>query len=275
MNEVKCVGDWSEQDVVQCIANFHESNFLRFGGASFCHKIIKTLQRSELLVENAGHACLPPDYYSEELNIMFDVMRVNDSEKRRGYNPVFQEMSAVSKEVKRKMSDFGLNEKCVVVTDLKVDNGLDYDDIHQFKYYKKHVVRVLNEHIRKLSIWKSEHPSITRKGFVVLDEAGLYFRGYAPQPFVVSDSGFVSQWFFLIERPITVHFPWNDEEFLRPLLNADLDFVIWYRPYVAFSQGNRNLFDGKCADLAVIDVRYKNSLSLQSYDIADNWFSWQ
>ena len=76
------------------------------------------------------------------------------------------------------------------------------------------------------------------------------------------------QKFFVIPRKCT-------EEFLRPLLNADLDFVIWYRPYVAFSQGNQNLFDGKCADLAVIDVRYKNSLSLQSYDIADNWFSWQ
>lgn len=273
MDELKFVGDWSEQDVVHYLATCSEPDFLKLGGISFCHKIIKTLQQCNLLIENAGHDCLPPDYYSENLNIMFDVMRVNDSEKKKGYNPLFQEMSSLIKDASYEIKERGLNNIGTIFTELNSDSSLNYDDIHQFKYYKKHVVRVLTEHIKKLSIWKSEHPNIKRKGFVVLDETGLYFQGCA-KPAILKD-GHVNKWYFFVKKPLVVHFPWKDEEFIQLLLNADLDFVVWYKPYVTMSDGNLNFFNGKCQDLVVIDVRNKTSLSLQKYDVSDDWFSWQ
>lgn len=272
-NDLQFAGNLSESKIVQRIAACHESEFLKLGGGSFCHKVVKALQRVDLLVENAGHDCLPPDFYSDKLNIMFDVMRVNDSEKKKGYNPMFQEMSKLMAEAESKIKALGLDNVHTVFADLEADNSLNYDEIHQFKYYKRQVVRVLKEHIKKLHIWQSEHPAIQRKGFVIYDEAGMYFQGYAKPVDVMAD-GIVNTWAFALKQPV-VHFPWMDEEFMRPLLDADLDFVVWYRPYVAYSDGNLMAFNGSYPYLAVIDVRGKISLPLQQYEVSDDWFSWQ
>lgn len=273
-NDLRFAGNLSESEIVQCIAACHESEFLKLGGGSFCHKIIRALQQVDLLVENAGHDCLPPDFYSDDMNIMFDVMRVNDSEKRKGYNPVFQEMSKLTAAVKLEVDKRNLTGIHTVFARLQSDNGIDYNKIHQFKYYKRQVVRVLNEHIKKLHIWQSEHPNIRRKGFLVFDEAGLFLQGYA-MPADVQSNGFVNTYAFAIKNPVVVHYPWNDEAFMQPLLGSGLDFVVWYKPYVIMSYGNLKVFNGSYPYLAVIDVRNKMSLSLQKYDALDDWFSWQ
>ena len=273
-NDLRFSGNLSESEIVQCIAVCHESEFLKLGGGSFCHKIIRALQQVDLLVENAGHDCLPPDFYSDDMNIMFDVMRVNDSEKRKGYNPMFREMSELTAAAKSKLLALGLDDVCTVFADLEADNSLNYDEIHQFKYYKRQVVRVLTEHIKKLPIWQSKHPAIQRKGFVIYDEAGMYFQGYT-KPVDVTADGIVNTWAFALKRPVVVHFPWLDEEFMKPLLDADLDFVVWYRPYVVRSDGNLKVFNGSYPHLAVIDIRSKGFLSLQQYKVSDDWFSWQ
>lgn len=272
-NDLQFAGNLSESKIVQRIAACHESEFLKLGGGSFCHKVVKALQRVDLLVENAGHDCLPPDFYSDKLNIMFDVMRVNDSEKKKGYNPMFQEMSKLMAEAESKIKALGLDNVHTVFADLEADNSLNYDEIHQFKYYKRQVVRVLKEHIKKLHIWQSEHPAIQRKGFVIYDEAGMYFQGYAKPVDVMAD-GIVNTWAFALKQPV-VHFPWMDEEFMRPLLDADLDFVVWYRPYVLISDCNLKFFNGMLPYLAVIDIRSKSSLFLQKYSILDDWSSCQ
>ena len=36
------------------------------------------------MVQNNGHDMLPPDFFSDSINIMFDVTRVNDSEIKKG-----------------------------------------------------------------------------------------------------------------------------------------------------------------------------------------------
>lgn len=263
-NDLRFVGNFTEQEIVENIAACHDSEFLKLGGGSFCHKIIKALHRIDLLVENAGHDCLPPDFYSDKLDIMFDVMRVNDSEKKKGYNPVFQEMSKFTAEAESKNRALGLDNVHVVFADLEADDNFHYDETHQFRYYKRQVVRVLKEHIKKLHIWQSEHPAITCKGFVICDEAGIYFQGCSN----LVDAIFAG-------KKQVVHFPWMDEEFMKPLLDADLDFVVWHRPYVAYSDGNLMAFNGSYPYLAVIDVRGKISLPLQQYEVSDDWFSWQ
>ena len=274
MSVLKYVGDWSEQDVVRRLALHSESDFLKVGGNSFCHKIIKALQQVDLLVENSGHDCLPPDYYSDNLNIMFDVMRVNDSEKKKSYNPVFQEVAKLKKEAKQKIDELGLTDVHYVYFDLDSDNGRDYDEIHQFGYYKKQTIRVLNEHIKKLHIWQSEHPNIDRKGFVVLDETGAYFRN-STKPFVASNDCSHIQWGCFFDASAVIHCPYRDVSFMQPLLDSDLDFVVWYKPYIPILHGNSKFFYANYINLAVVDVRNFQNLSLQRYDVSDNWFSWQ
>lgn len=280
MEKLNFAGNWSEKDIMEAISGFREPDFSKFGGTSFCHNIIKALRQTNLLTENAGHDRKPPDYYSDELNIMFDVMRVNDSEQEikckkriKRFNPAFQESAEVKKNAQVQLKNLGINDVTTIAADLKSDNGLDYDQIHQFGYYRRHVLRILNEHIEKIPVWCTEHPTIKRKGFIVLDEAGMYFQGHAEPAVMVSD-GHVEEWKFFVKNPVVVHCPWKDSEFMQPLLDADLDFVIWYRPYVTMSEGNLKLFQGQYPDLAIVDLRKKSSLSVQAYDMTTEWFSW-
>lgn len=271
---IRIGGHWTEQEIVQKIAMYAEPSFLKIGGGSFCHKVITALHRATLLVNNSAHNCLPPDFFSDDLDIMFDVMRVNDSEKKKGKNPVFQEMHKSKTKVASLIKRVGLENVRNVCIDLRSDNGPNYDEIHQFKYYKRQVVRVLKEHISKIQIWQSEYPTIKRKGLVVHDEAGLFLQGHA-KPADVTPDGIVNEWAYFIKQPVVVHYPWMDIEFMQPLYDSKLDFVVWYRPFVYMSDGNRNLFDGKLPYLAVIDVRQNAPTSLQQYDVTNEWFSWQ
>lgn len=273
MHRMRYILNWSEKDILRSISSFNETTFLKLGGNSFCHKIIKTLQRSSLLTENAGHDCLPPDFFSDDLNIMFDVMRVNDSEKKKGYNPVFKETSEFMKKIQRERNTaFDLYGITNVGFDLESDNRIDYDEIHQFKYYKKQTIRVITEHIKKIPIWCAEHSSIKRKGFVILDETGTYLQGHAT-PRVIEENGNVNQWNLFLNMPIVVHLPWRDKEFMEPLFQANLEFVVWYKPYAVKSIGNTLIHQSEYSNLAIIDLRKNMSISLQQYDTLSNWVS--
>ena len=61
---------------------------LLYKSNSFCKKVSRYIKSINSFSDNSGHEALPPDYYSDELNCMLDVMRVNDTEIRKTYNPL-------------------------------------------------------------------------------------------------------------------------------------------------------------------------------------------
>ena len=75
-------------------------NILQYDGNSFNKKIFRCVQNLDKFTANNGHASLPPDFYSDEFSCMFDVMRVNDSEIKKSYNPVKIRERQVEKEIK-------------------------------------------------------------------------------------------------------------------------------------------------------------------------------
>lgn len=269
MQDIKIGGDWSEREIIQAVQGKLKSDASWIGGSSFCHKIIKRLCREDELIENTGHDCLPPDYYSDTLDIMFDVMRVNDSEGRKHDNPVFREMSMIKKETAKKIEELGLSDVSVVIPFLEADESVDYDKIHKFSYYRKHVSRVVSEHIRKIPIWCKEHPKIKYKGLMILDEAGIYFKGKV-LPEVKEDGSIY--WYYIAQKSPIVHYPWLDEFLMAPIFNSNLDFVIWFHPYTEESILNTKFLNPKYPALIVIDVRHKlNGMKL--YEESDEWTS--
>lgn len=78
-----------ELDVICLLqAELKHSEPLLYKSNSFCKKVSRYIKSINSFSDNSGHEALPPDYYSDELNCMFDVMRVNDTEIRKTYNPV-------------------------------------------------------------------------------------------------------------------------------------------------------------------------------------------
>lgn len=269
IQDIKIGGDWSEREIIQVVQEKLKSDAFRIGGSSFCYKIIKRLCREDELIENIGHDCSPPDYYSDALDIMFDVMRVNDSECRRHNNPVFREMSMIKKEAAKKINTLGLSDAYAVMPFLNTDESIGYDKVHKFSYYRKHVSRVVSEHIRKIPIWCKEHPKIKYKGLMILDEAGIYFKGKV-LPKVEEDGSIY--WYYIVQKPLIVHYPWLDEFLMAPIINSNLDFVIWFHPYTEESILNTKFLNREYPALIVIDVRHKlNGMKL--YEESDDWTS--
>ena len=149
-------------------------NVLQYDGNSFNKKIFRYVQNLHKFTENNGHDALPPDFYSDEFSCMFDVMRVNDSEIKKSYNPVKIRERNAEKDLK----ESGLLDK--INSNITVFIMSESDDVreHTMKNYKRNCNRVMSEHIKKLYIWKKEHPNIKHKGLLIFDETECYFEGY-------------------------------------------------------------------------------------------------
>ncbi len=201
-------GNAFERRIYRCIAHFHE------------------------LTDNSGHDALPPDFYSSEMNIMFDIFRVNDSEIKKTYNPTM----IAERNMQQRVEQSWIAKSCPQSLDKLVCIDKDYgsDEIHNITHYIKNIKRVTkehlgsNEHPNKIrEIWMDKHPDIALKGLVVYDETENYFQGQVrPHP----ASG---QWMLLWDstKPLTFYKPWMDKNILQPIYDSECDFLIWFMPY--------------------------------------------
>lgn len=269
INNPHPVGNWSEDQIVALLSLLLGLKSLNnlckmVGSESFCRRIMKLLQNADRFVNNAGHDCLPPDYYSDEMNIMFDVMRVNDSECRKGRNPVMLDLRSIK--VDCVPGRFG-PEYHIIDLLPDCDKGLNFDNIHRFEYYQRQSLRVISKHVQKLDVWKQEHPKISRKGFVVLDETGLYFKGRADPIDMSTDL-----WKFCFEHPICVYEPWLDKRLIEPLIASELDFLVWFNLLANMSRVNKTVLRGHYPAIVLVDLRHSID-NLIEYDVTSNWFS--
>lgn len=78
-----------EEDIIGYLTcELKKTTPLLYNGNSFNKKVLRWIKNIEVFKNNSGHDALPPDFYSNEFSCMFDVMRINDSEKKKNYNPV-------------------------------------------------------------------------------------------------------------------------------------------------------------------------------------------
>ena len=213
---------------------------------SFIKRIDKCLSCESNFIADNGKTSLPPDFYSPEFNLMFDVFRVCDSEVRKGYDPVRIRERELYNKIKREHADVLSPTAEVFVSCDIVKQGL-----YTYKYYVKQFQRVSSEHLKKLHLWTEKHPDIRYKGLFVFDETDVYFEG-ASVPSGKSEPG--HEWFRVIDRCRGFHKPWLDERMVRSVYESEIDFIVWLcigKPYgvadrlgIAYPHG------------AIIDARY-------------------
>lgn len=177
---------------------------------------------------NNSHSAEPPDYFSQSLKLMFDVMRINDSEtmittkrgKTRPYNPILKKEREQIRELKKYFPNVA--EENILVN---VEPDGDYDKTHNYQNYYRHAQKVFSAHIGRIPRCRELHPGF-KMGFLVMDETESYLQhkhiGDAVTPF---DTNKIYQ---VLSTP---HIPFLDERFMRCLIASDLDFLIWFMPY--------------------------------------------
>lgn len=247
----------NEIDAINCILKgLDQYNILQYDGNSFNKKIFKYVKNLDKFVENSGHDTLPPDFYSDEFSCMFDVMRINDSEIRKSYNPVKMRERQAEKDLR----ECGLLDAVNPNVTVFINSESDNDDEHTLKNYIKNCNRVMSEHIKKIAIWKSEHPNIKHKGLLIFDETECYFEGYVQHVYA-------DQYVFIwdAKHPLVLHKPWLDLSFVKNAYESDLDFIIWFCPYKSHgSLWQQTHYD--YPDLVILDTRFSRTNYIQ-YDI--------
>lgn len=198
------------------------------------------------MISDNGHAALPPDFYSPTYNMMFDVLRINDSEVKKTYNPV--------KMRERKIHDKIMAEYGDILSqdfELAVISETDKLNEHTYKQYVKNARRVIGEHIKKVPLWEQKHPNIKHKGLFVCDETEVYFHGLAmPSGSPVPDYA----WMRYVDMRHEFHKPWLDVNLIGQIYASSIDFVIWFCPHKPF--GVVRQLNCDFPEVTIIDTRF-------------------
>lgn len=219
---------------------------LHFNGNSFNKKVQRCLTDVDNLVSDNGHDALPPDYYSDTHNMMFDVLRVNDSEIKKRYNPVkIRERNAYN-EILEKFGDI-MQPNTQILT---ISESDDIDE-HIYKNYTKNAKRVIGEHIKKINKWKNKHPCIKHKGLFIFDETEVYFEGVSKP---TGSSNPDEAWFRAVNAREGFHKPWLDQKFMKQIYESELDFIVWFCPWKP--DGVVRQIRAEFPYVVIIDVRF-------------------
>lgn len=247
----------NEADIIKFIKyQLKFSNVLLYNDNSYSRDILEWLKNIDKFTLNNGHDALPPDFYSDEFSCMFDVMRINDSEIKKSYNPVKIRERKAEQEIKKS----GLLDVIRPDATINIHSEGDNDEEHTLRKYIKNCNRVMNEHIKKISIWKSQHPNIKNKGLLIFDETDCYFEGYVKHLY-----GNQYRFTWDASNLFVFHRPWMDASFVKNAYNSDLDFLIWSLPYKYGTVLQNIQYD--YPNLVILDTRYSRSDYIE-YDIS-------
>ena len=175
-----------------------------------------------LWTNSCGKSDPPPDFYCDELKLMMDVMRVDDhahkNKKGKLINPTNSRESTIQRELKESgiLENFPNVKKIIVnaITDLPTEED------HNYKFYKNNFIRTVEEHKRKLELYKQNHPG-HKVIFFVLDESSAYFEAENEEQKIVSG----------MQVKGTPHAWFLDKSFLQVFENSGIDYFIWYAPF--------------------------------------------
>jgi hypothetical protein len=228
-----------------------------YHGNAFERKIMCCLEDNLNLISNNGHDANPPDFLSPLHNMMFDVMRVNDTEVKKSYNP----MKMRERDIIKEIQDLGLfddsNHNINVFTSSESSDVLE----HNFANYKKNVQRVTRDHLMSKGhlnkiqeLWVSQNPNI--------DETDCYFDGDVSY---LADNKFGFR--YQKDKPVILHEPWNDKYFISWAYESDLDFVVWaccYKPFGTVLSDLKIYFP----HIVIMDVRFPRTEKYIDYSNA-------
>lgn len=226
--------------------NIQCNTVLHFNNNSFNKKVLKCILDETGLIADNGHNAPPPDFYSETHNMMFDVLRINDSEVRKSYNPVKIRERECHKEMVRKFS-------CIAMPNARTLVMPEMNNVNEYTYrnYVRNAQRVIGEHVKKIPLWIQKCSNIKYKGLFIFDETLVYFDGIS-MPNGNTDSD--KNWIFAMRPGSKLHEPWLDEKLIKQIYESDIDFVVWFCPYKTHGFAYEIRLSFPC--MVIIDTRF-------------------
>lgn len=183
--------------------------------------IVNATLNESIWVDASSKTNTPPDFYSDSSGLMMEVMRVNESERKKNYNPVMQREREIYHELKQSgLLDLLPNDKTIIIN-AKTD--LTTDEHHCYEFYQRHFSRILNNHIKQIPKYRKNHPG-KKLIFFVLDESEHYFETTTSKELILPNQG-------LEVNNVRPHCFFLDDAFVKTFITADIDYLIWFTPW--------------------------------------------
>lgn len=199
-------------------------------------------------IDNSKATNFPPDFYSNNLKMMMDVMRFNDFEiveNNKIKNPQLQHESKVFKELK----DQGVfNSFPNFENFININSGVS----SSYENYLNSFKRVIANHDKSFSLYKKNHPNFKLIYFLFDESEFIYYENYEE----------ILGGLNLMKEDCNIHLHYLDSNFLEVIKNSKADYVIWFAPYKKNAKWNDfvesiTIFDVKNMDLSKGKI-YKN-----------------
>lgn len=214
----------SELEIIKCFqeTEIKETLLLPVNDEDAEQAYLSIIQKWEKWTNSSGKSDPPPDFFSDELGLMMDIMRVDDHghvgrDGKSIVNPTLQRESEVMRELKQKgILDIFPNAQPHLI----VDRRLPTDEDHNYIFYRDNFNRTVGSHIKKIANYRSNHPGL-KTVFMVFDESSPYFESM--EPYKARKIGDVQR-----GKP---HLWFLDSAFMAIVKNSDIDYLVWFTPY--------------------------------------------
>lgn len=192
---------------------------------------------------------LPPDFYSDDLKLMMEVMRFDDQATDKGKTHATKVKESKMLGELRDLDVEGIfpNLKQVL---LLGDSGLPLEEDHNFTRYRENFSRVVLKHARKVTQYKKNHPGYKLIFFVLDESSGNYFEKYS------HDKIKIELGTTLLGKP---HCFWADKIMVETIKNCNADYLIWFKPF-SYSE----ISGSKSLDLPKVIIYELNKLSIET-----------
>lgn len=176
----------------------------------------------KLWKNSSGKSDPPPDFYCDKLKLMMDVMRVDDHAYKNKKGKIVNQTNAQESAMQKELRQSGILDRfpnvkniiCNAMTDLPTEQN------HNYKFYKNNFIRTIEEHKRKIDLYKQNHPGF-KTLFFILDESSAYFESEQNREAIIDETHIKGY----------PHFWLLDQAFTNVFMGSEIDYVIWFAPY--------------------------------------------
>lgn len=176
----------------------------------------------KLWKNSSGKSDPPPDFYCDKLKLMMDVMRVDDHAYKNKKGKIVNQTNAQESAMQKELRQSGILDRfpnvkniiCNAMTDLPTEQD------HNYKFYKNNFIRTIEEHKRKIDLYKQNHPGF-KTLFFILDESSAYFESEQNREAIIDETHIKGY----------PHFWLLDQAFTNVFMGSEIDYVIWFAPY--------------------------------------------
>lgn len=215
-----------ESFIIDFLSQYDEEDILFIPDGHKTRRLLKNITKSDLWHDNSGNTLNPPDFISDTLHLLLEVMQVDEyvSEKQIGKKTKrINTRKQKEAEYLRRLAEKGIldsNETPIIA----LPDGEDLIGLeHNYQQYLQDFQSVVGKHNKRIEAYKTKRQSY-KTVFLVFDTSSQYVETYQLQAKETRKAG-------NIFHARNFHYWFMDKAFIDFISTLNCDYLIWATPF--------------------------------------------